>query len=94
MALSEKWKPVFENAELLDKVAPMKPEDAQKCLAENGYEFTMDEILEAGKEMYALKEKMTSSELSEDDLEDVAGGFSWGWLKPAVKTVAKFASYW
>ena len=78
MALNEKWIPVFENEELAMKVIPLQPEEAQKVLAENGYEFTLDEIIAAGEELYQMRERMnTSGELTEDDLSDVAGG---GWL--------------
>lgn len=77
MALNEKWIPVFENEELAMKVIPLQPEEAQKVLAENGYEFTLDEIVAAGEELYQMRERMnTSGELTEDDLSDVAGG-SW-----------------
>ena len=81
MALNEKWIPVFENEELAMKVVPLQPEEAQKVLAENGYEFTLDEIVAAGKELYQMRERMnTSGELTEDDLSDVAGGTIWiGW---------------
>lgn len=86
MAISEKWAPVFENEELLEKVLPMKPEDAQKVLTENGYDFTLDEILEVGKELYMLTEQMTgendnSDELEEDDLENIAGGILSQWWR-------------
>ena len=84
MALNEKWIPVFENEELAMKVIPLQPEEAQKVLAENGYEFTLDEIVAAGEELYKMRERMnTSGELTEDDLSDVAGG---GWV-----AVVKFA---
>ncbi len=76
MAISEKWAPVFENEELIQKVLPMEPEDAQKVLAENGFDFPLEEILEVGRELYAMKQKAEANggELDEDDLEDVAGG--------------------
>ena len=75
MALNEKWIPVFENEELAMKVIPLQPEEAQKVLAENGYEFTLDEIVAAGEELYQMRERMsTGAELNEDDLSDVAGG--------------------
>ena len=95
MNLNAKWIPVFENEELIMKVVPMQPEEAQKVLAENGFEFTIDEILEAGKELYALRESLNNGgELSEDDLEAVAGG---GWLKVveiACKAAGAALSAW
>jgi hypothetical protein len=81
--MNEKWLPVLENEELMMKVVPMAPEEAQKELAANGYNFTMDEIIEMGKDLYALRSKANSDgELSEGDLEDVAGGVAWG---PVIK---------
>ena len=94
--MNEKWMPVLENEELMMKVIPMKPEEALEVLAENGYNFTLDEILEMGKELYALRSKANSDgELSEDDLEDVAGGIAWGpVIKFTVKAAASAASLW
>ena len=95
MALSEKWAPVFENEELAAKVIPMQPEEAQKVLAENGFNFTMDEILEAGNELYAMRERLNNDgELNEDDLEDVAGGVNWGTVEKVVKFVGSALSKW
>lgn len=86
MALDPRWEPVFENEELAMKIAPMQPEEVQKTLAENGFDFTLEEILETGTELYKLRESMDKSgELSEDDLDDVAGGLVWG---PIIKTLA------
>lgn len=79
MTLNEKWIPVFENLELAKKIIPMQPEEAQKVLAENGFEFTMDEILEAGKVLYEMQNR-PEGELSADDLDAVSGG---SWMKVA-----------
>ena len=87
--MNEKWEKVLENEELMMKVVSMLPEEAQKELAENGYDFTLDEILEMGKELYKIRSSMNSDgELSEGDLEGVAGGISWGWFKKLFKVVA------
>ena len=98
MALNEKWFPVFQNEELARKVLPLSPEEAQKVLAENGFDFTIDEILDAGNELSKMQERLTSGELDEDDLEDVSGGASrfWSWetLKNIFKTVAKMCGPW
>ena len=87
--LNEKWVPVFENEELALKVVQMQPEEAQKVLAENGFEFTMEEILEAGKELYAMRDNQKADELNEEDLEQVAGGLKMG----TVKTITKCVGY-
>ena len=93
--MNEKWLPVLENEELMMKVVPMKPEEAQQVLAENGYNFTMDEILEMGKALYAIRTKQNSNgELSEEDLEDVAGGINWKVVEFTVKAAAKAAGVW
>ena len=85
--LNEKWNPVFENEELAMKIIPLQPEEAQKVLAENGFDFTVDEILDAGKELYAIREQQTEGELSENDLEEVAGGIN----ILVVKTICRCA---
>lgn len=75
--MSEKWKAVFANEELTKKIVALSPEEAQKVLAENGYEFSMDEIMEQGKAINELLAKVRAGqtgELSEDDLDDVSGG--------------------
>ncbi len=94
--MNKKWLKVLENEELMMKVVPMLPEEAQKVLAENGYDFTLDEILEMGKELYKIRNSTNSNgELSEDDLENVAGGFAWlPVIKFTVKAAAGAASVW
>lgn len=91
MTLNEKWIPVFENLELAQKIVPMQPEDAQKVLAENGFDFTIDEILEAGKVLYAMQ-NAPEGELSENDLDAVAGGV--GWLEVVCKAAGAALSAW
>ncbi len=92
--LNEKWNAVFENEELAMKVVPMQPEEAQKVLAENGFDFTIDEILEAGKELYKIREQQASDELNEDDLEDVAGGINIAVVKTICKCAGAALSAW
>ncbi len=94
MALSAKWTPVFENEELAKKIVPMQPEEAQKVLAENGFEFTLDEILEAGKELYAIRNQQLSGEIDEEDLENVSGGVSIFVIGIVVQCAAKALSRW
>ena len=78
----------------------MKPEDAQKVLEENGFNFTLDEIIETGKELYALKESMTgenenSDELEEDELENIAGGaVNWKIAIHQLPSVVRILSRW
>lgn len=91
MTLNAKWIPVFENLELAKKILPMQPEEAQKVLAENGFDFTIDEILEAGKVLYEMQNS-PEGELSENDLEAVAGGV--GWLEIACKAAGAALSAW
>lgn len=91
MTLNEKWIPVFENLELAKKILPMQPEEAQKVLAENGFDFTIDEILEAGKVLYEMQ-NAPEGELSENDLDAVAGGV--GWLEVVCKAAGAALSAW
>lgn len=91
MTLNAKWIPVFENLELAKKIVPMQPEEAQKVLAENGFDFTIDEILEAGKVLYEMQ-NAPEGELSENDLDAVAGGV--GWLEVVCKAAGAALSAW
>ncbi len=54
------------------------PEKAQEFLAANGVEMTLDEVKSFGKMLNAVEE--SGDELSEDALEEVAGGsLALGW---------------
>ena len=70
--MTEKWTEVFANEELAKKILALTPEEAQKVLAENGYEFTLEEILDQGKEINTLIEKYKNGEINEADLEITA----------------------
>lgn len=48
------------------------PEDVQKLFADHGVELTLEEVTQMGKALEKMDPQ--SGELSEDDLEDVAGG--------------------
>lgn len=50
------------------------PEDVQRLFADNGVEFTMDEIHEIGSKLAELEEKYGSDEISEEELMNVVGG--------------------
>lgn len=64
-------KEVLSNQEVAEEFFSKEtPEEAQAFLQEKGVEISLDEIKEIG----AALEKMQDGELSEDDLENVAGG--------------------
>ncbi|HBA46890.1 MAG TPA: hypothetical protein DCZ91_03630 [Lachnospiraceae bacterium] len=64
-------KEVLSNQEVAEEFFSKEtPEEAQAFLQERGVEISLDEIKEIG----AALEKMQDGELSEDDLENVAGG--------------------
>ena len=73
----EIWNEVFSDIDFANKVLALEPAEAQKVLAEKGYDFTLDEILAYGEEFNATMAKMKGGELSEEDLADVAGGCKW-----------------
>ncbi|MBR3630635.1 MAG: hypothetical protein IKN55_09240, partial [Oscillospiraceae bacterium] len=50
------------------------PEAAQKLLSDKGVSLSIEEIRSAGETLSKLAEGEISSELSEDELEQVAGG--------------------
>jgi predicted ribosomally synthesized peptide with nif11-like leader len=51
------------------------PEEVQSLLKEDGLEFTIDEIMILREALMRALEKKENGELSDDDLEEVAGGF-------------------
>ena len=69
-----KWDAVFEDVEFAKKLIALSPEEVQKELAAKGFDFSMEEILAAGKEISELMQKTSSGELDEAALENVAGG--------------------
>lgn len=50
------------------------PEDLQKLAAVAGIELTMDDIMESKEILSKAFDKLNQNELSDKDLEDVAGG--------------------
>ncbi len=74
----ERWNEVFSNEELTKKIVVLEAEEAQKVLAESGYDFSLAEIKAEIEVVKAAVAKAQSEELGEDDLEDVAGGVSHG----------------
>ena len=72
--MTEKWNEVFQNEELAKKVVALSPNEAQKTLSENGFDFTLDEILEAGKEINEILAKYKNGEIGEEALAEVSGG--------------------
>ncbi len=64
-----------ENQALAEKLAELEnPEDVQSLLKEEGIDFSVEEINELRDALLKTVEKDVDDELSEDDLEEVAGG--------------------
>ena len=73
---------LFSNEELIDKFAKVKtPDELVDLFKENGVEFT-----DVSKEQLfdAFQKAKETDELSEDDLENVNGGF---WFKVVIKGI-------
>ena len=65
------------------------PEEAQKLFASKGIEFSLEEVKAIAK---SLQVKAENSELSEDDLEAVSGGY-FSTIAIAVGPLAMIASH-
>ncbi|MEG6523043.1 Nif11-like leader peptide family natural product precursor [Desulfotomaculum sp. 1211_IL3151] len=52
------------------------PDDVQKLAAAVGLELTMEDIMASKELIYQALDKSSQSELSDDELESVAGGFN------------------
>jgi len=71
---AKKWEEVGKNEDLVKKLLKVDDtESIQKELKANGFEFSLEEIREFGKELEKASAK-TEGELNADDLENVAGG--------------------
>lgn len=78
MTKAEQINALFEKPEIQQQISGLTdPEEIRKVLAENGVELTAEEmnevLLSIGETVANL---VPDSELSEDDLENVAGGFA------------------
>ncbi len=66
----ERIKELFSDEAFVNSILEMEtPEEVQKALAEKGIDLTIDEICTIQKSL-----SQSDGELSEDDLENVAGG--------------------
>lgn len=75
--MTDRWNEVFENDELAKQIISLQPAEAQKVLAENGFNFTIEEILAKGEELNEFIKKMNSGEINEEALDQVSGGCKW-----------------
>ena len=67
-----KLKELLSNEEFMNKILAMEePENVQKAFKEEGLELTMDEVKALGA---AFTKAAEGKELSEEDLDNVAGG--------------------
>ena len=87
MNTNEKLAEIFENEQFKLEVQNVEiPEDFQALLAEYGLEMTLEEVNELFEQAAAY---VNAGELSEEELEDVAGGKGNGTLKKIIKTVIR-----
>ena len=88
------WDEIFENEELVKKIVTLQPEEAQKVLAENGYEFSVEEVVEKGNELNEFIKKINSGEITEDALDNVSGGCKWCFAAGVAVGVAAYLLPW
>ena len=88
MTKLERLNELYSDPEMARKLnAAPTEEDLRLMLAENGVELTAEEMTGVLKELAALaEESMSEEELSEDQLENVSGGFSLTIASLAIKT--------
>lgn len=61
----------FKDEETAKKLLVMEPADVVAYLKGEGYDFTVEEVIEIGEDIKSLQAK---GELSADELDGVAGG--------------------
>jgi predicted ribosomally synthesized peptide with nif11-like leader len=72
----DKIKEIFADQDFVAKLLEMEtPEEVQAAVKEKGVELTLEEIEAARKETVNRLEKKDSDEVSDEQLEQVAGGF-------------------
>lgn len=64
----------FKNEETAAKLMALEPAEVVAALKAEGYDFTLEEVAAIGEEIKAVKAQAAQNELSEGDLEAVAGG--------------------
>lgn len=73
--IEEISKALMEDESKIKEMFEMTPEDAAKAFAEKGFNFTAEELVEYGDCLTKVKAHAeTNDELSEGQLDDVAGG--------------------
>lgn len=78
--MEEKIKELVEDQEFVKKLLSCEePEQVQKLFADNGVEISLEDVKALGKALAAMAE--SDGELSEDDLEAVAGGSAWDTIR-------------
>ena len=72
---AKKWEAVFADKALTQDLLKMSAEDAVKVLTEKGYDFTVDDVNEAGAALNELAQHVNADgELDEAMLQEIAGG--------------------
>ena len=67
-----KFEEILKEEDFVRKLCDMEdPEDVQAAFAEKGVDFTIEEIVEIGNALSSIE---TEGEISEAELENVAGG--------------------
>ena len=71
---AKKFEAAFADKEYVAELLKLDPKEAQASLAAKGYDFAEEDIAEMGEALKAAMEQAGKGELSEGDLEAVAGG--------------------
>ena len=84
--MDKRWGEILEKDEMVQGMAEINdPEKFQEFLKAHGYDFTIEEIRAFGEELAEQYSEEAGGELTDNDLEDVAGGASF-W-RPTVNMV-------
>ena len=90
MERAAKFQALQENGQFEQELENIStPEELQALLGSHGIEMTMDEV----QEFMTSAVKLNNDELSEEDLEDVAGGVA-AWVIVGGKWVLKQVAIW
>ena len=74
----------FKNAEIAKDLMSKTPEEVSKYMADQGYDYSVDEIKEYGVELQEKLDQFKSGELDPSALDDVVGGKGEFWAGVGV----------
>ena len=65
--MDERWNTILFNKELVEAIVSLSPENVKLILAERGYDFSVEEIIETAKEINEIMLIYAGDDFSEEE---------------------------